>query len=667
MADDLGSLAVSFTADLSGLTSGAQAAKDQIASVGDAPQAASPGFLSGIGGMVGGLVNFGSQIGMTVIGMQGLAQGAMGLAGALLGPAATAETTQLSFETLLHSTSKAHQEMVDLNTYAASTPMQTQWVDNAAAKILAFGGKTQDVIPEITAIGDSLSGLGKLSEPSLNSIVDIFGKISAQGKLTGGDMMQLSTWGIPAWQALSETMHEPISVLQKMVSSGAIPAKTAIADLEQGMEKAFGGGMQKQANTFTGLLSTLQSNAQIAMAAIGGPALKLAEQGLTALGNVLSSSAFQSFATNVGQQIANVLSQIGGFVSSTVVPGFQQLGPIIGQVGAYFQGADFQGFLADVQTLGNQIQQVLIGAFHALAPYIPSFQQALHTLGGVLTGTVIPALDNLIFPLGQFLMWMQQAGPWQETIKAGLIGVGVAFAAIQIGAFIATIPALVAGFIAWAAGAWAAAAGTIAATWPIFAIGAAIAIVVAIIILAVKNWGAIAHWLQGLWAGIASFFIDDIIHPIGNAFSAFGSFMHGLWDGIVGVFKGAINGIITGINDFIGFIDSLQIHIPSIGVGPIHTPAFDWNGLGIPRIPLLATGGLIPSGGMGIAGEAGPELIFGGSSGSRVLSAAQTQALLGGSQEVHVHVYLDGQEMTNQIGNNIVNMIRATGPVGMVA
>lgn len=300
-------------------TDGVDTAKSQMQGMGKSVQDVSSslgggGLFGAVTGAIGGLLNFGSQVGMTIFGLKNLASGAISLGSSLLQPAATAETTQLSFETLLHSTKAAHQEMMDLNTFAASTPMQTQWVDNAAAKILAFGGTTKDVIPEITAIGDSLSGLGKLSDTSLNSIVDIFGKISAQGKLTGGDMMQLSTWGIPAWQALSDAMHKPIPELQKMVSAGLIPADQAIKALEGGMEKTFGGGMAKQANTFTGIISTLASNWQIAMAALGTPILKLVEGQLSNIGAVLSSQAFQDFATNVGQGIANVFQGIGNAV-----------------------------------------------------------------------------------------------------------------------------------------------------------------------------------------------------------------------------------------------------------------------------------------------------------------------------------------------------------------
>lgn len=537
MADeDLGSLLVKYTADISDLADKMKQAKSAMQDSADTAQNSSGGILSSFMNAGKGLSSFVQSAGATIFGFKQMASTALDLGQALLSPAETAENTQLSFETLLHSTSAAKKEMEDLNNFAAKTPMQTGWIDEAAAKMLAFGMSQKDVIPDITAIGDSLSGLGKLSETSLNSIVDIFGKIQAQGKITGGDMMQLSTWGIPAWQALSEAMHKPIPVLQDMVSKGLIPAKDALPALRTGMENTFGGGMAKQANTFTGLMSTLASNWQIAMAAIGGPALKLAEQGLGQLGNLIASPAFATFATGVGQKIADVFSQIGGFVSSKVVPAFQQFGPLLGQIGDYINGDDFQGFIADVQTIGNQVGVILVGAFQSISPYLPSFRDVMNAIGGVISGVVVPALDNIAFPLGNFLMWMQQAGPWQDVIKAGLIGIGVAFAAIQIGTFVAGLPALLAGLGAWAVAQWGVAAGVIATAAPFLLLGAVIAAVVAGIILAVQHWSQIVAFLSGVWGSFSSWFMGIL--------KAIGSFFAGIWKGITDAFNTAVSFIV---------------------------------------------------------------------------------------------------------------------------
>jgi tape measure domain-containing protein len=439
---------------------------------------------------------------MAVMGFQALGQMAMQTASSLLQPAMTAETTQLSFETLLHSTSAAKDMMQSLNTFASGTPMQTQWIDDAAAKMLAFGFKTTSVIPDITAIGDSLSGLGKLSSASLGSIVDIFGKVQAAGKLTGGDMMQLSNWGIPAWQALADSMHKPIPELQKMVSSGLIPAAQALPALQQGMESVFGGGMAKQANTMTGIISTLQSNFQIAMAALGSPLIKVAEQGLGHISDILASKSFQDFATQMGTNVGNAFTSL--------LPMLSNFGAEASKVFGILNDEGLGVLIGSFQTLGSAVGN-LISPFGLVGQLLAS----IFTNGNIESGAlslegsfydIAAAIDLLSAGIQSVTNFFKENSIQAQIVEDLMIGIGVAIATIQIGAFVATIPALVAGFIAWAGAATAAAIATIIAAAPIVLIGLAIALVVAGIILAVQHWGDISKWLVGAWSNVSGFF-----------------------------------------------------------------------------------------------------------------------------------------------------------------
>jgi tape measure domain-containing protein len=602
---DLGTMVVTYSGDVGQFISASNQAKSAISGVADSAQSSGSGILGGFGKAISGAVGFASSVGQTIIGVKAFASTAIDLGSALLQPAADAERTTNSFETLLHSTTAAKNEMMDLNRFAAGTPLQTQWVDGAAEKILAFGGKVGDVQPEITAIGDSLSGLGKLSEASLNSIVDIFGKISAQGKITGGDMMQLSTWGIPAWNELASAMHKPVPELQKMVSAGLVPAGVAIADLQKGMEKTFGGDMQKQANSFTGIVSTLQSDWKMALAAIGGPALKVAEQGLSQIVGVLSAPAFQTFASGVGQQIANVFSEIGGFAkgaqpflsgvgtlfhgmadnwsefasefdSSDITANFknlqqavgnfgQQIGPLLGPL---LNNADnflisIGGLLGSLVSpaLGTASQNVngMAGAMKpmvlGLSDVFTGLQQLTTNITPAVSGiakfvtqsniipitfnligsafeTVSPLVTGLANGLANLAGFFTQNEVAGDLLKGTLVGIGVVMAADALSGvmdLIAVFPIMIGLTWMWVSGLAAAAAGTIAATWPILAIGAIIAIVVGGIILAVQHWAQISQWFGGIWKTVSG--------GIGNAFSAIGSKAHDATNGIGNAFS----------------------------------------------------------------------------------------------------------------------------------
>ncbi len=522
MSTTIADLLVNFRGDIGDLASKIAAAKTDMNTVTETAQSTGGGILSGFKSGISGIVDFGAKIGQTVIGMQGLAQGAVGLASALLEPNASMEQTTVGFETLLGKGKATQDFLSQLKDFAAATPFEFPELATDAQHMLAFGFTAKEVIPTLTNIGDAMGAMGK-SSADIDHIVGIFGQMHAAGKLNAGDMMQLADEGIPAWKMLADAMGKTVPEVQKLTTSGLIPADTAIKAVSEGMHKMFGGGMAAQANTFNGLLSTLQDNASAALRAFTGPLFDAAKSGLTQLGNLVSSKQFQDFATSTGQAIAVVFQEIGGFISDNVVPAFQKLQPVVQQFVGYFQSDQFAGIWADFQTLGNQILQIAGAFLQASGPANDLVSGPLSLLPGVLSG-ILTAADNIIFPLGQFLLWMQQGSPWAEVVKDALIGIGVAFATIQIGSFLATLPAVIAGFIAWGVAAWGAAAGVIAATWPVLAIGAAIAVVVAIIILAVQHWGDIAKWLQGAWSGIATFF-TTLFKGIGDKFSQLGSSM----------------------------------------------------------------------------------------------------------------------------------------------
>jgi tape measure domain-containing protein len=602
MSTVLGDVLVRYKGDVSDLSSKVKQAKSDIASVSETAKQSGNGIFSGFGNGIKGALSFGAQIGQTVIGMQGLAQGATGLASALLGPNASMEQTGVAFQTLLGKGKATQDFLGQLQQFAAATPFEFPELATDAQHMLAFGFSAKDVIPDLTNIGDAMGSMGK-SNADIDHMVEIFGQMHAAGKLNAGDMMQISQEGIPAWKMLADSMGKTVPEVQKLSSQGLIPADKAIKAVSDGMHKMFGGGMAAQAQTFNGQLSTVKDNASAALRSFTGPLFESAKGGLQKLGDLVSSKAFQDFATQAGKQIGQVLGQIGTVLQTNVIPAFQKMIEI---------GTNIVNFFKQ-----NEV--------------------AMAALKGVL------------------------------------VGVSVVIAI-----------ALVSAFISWAIAAGAAAIATLAATWPILAIGAIIALVVTGIILAVHHWGdimnwlkavigAVAAWVGGVFSGLGSF-LHGIIDKIGSAFSGFGTLMHSIWNGVVGVVKGAINNIIGAINGFIGFIDGIQIHIPSIGVGPVHTPAFDWNGLGLPRLAYLAQGGYAQ--GWFVAGEQGPELGYAGAGGVQMYSNSQSKAMgypirasaggsvvvaggnAGGSgsrQPAHFHLEINGREfaaaMIDDIGN----------------
>jgi tape measure domain-containing protein len=528
---DLGEMIVTYKGDISDWASKTNQMKAGLSSIGDSAQSSGSGILGGFGKAISGAVGFASSVGQTIIGVKAFASTAIGLGQALLGPATSAETMQTAFTTLLGSTQAANAELQKLDAFASKTPFQTMDIDQAASQLIGFGVSAQDTIPDLTAIGDALSAVGKGSTANLGSVVDIFGKIQTEGGLTVGTMQQMSRDGINAWAVLEQETGKTKDQLTTMIQQGLFPAKTAMDDLTKGIEKnpLYAGGMAKQSNTMVGIISTLKSNWDQMLVSFGSPIIKGLEGGLASVGQALTSPAFKSFAGGVGQGIANVFSDIGGFISNDVVPAFHTLQPVVQQFVAYFQSDQFAGIVADFQTVGNQINRIAGDFQQAAGPANNLVNGALSSLPGVLEG-IFQAADDVIFPLGQFLIWMQGADPWTQVIKDGLIGIGVAMASIKIGSLLAMLPELIATYGFWAGAAWDVAVAEFATIAPMLLVGVAIAATVAIIVLAVTHWGEIAHWLQGVWSNVTS--------GIGNAFSALGTKAHEVTTGIGDKFSG---------------------------------------------------------------------------------------------------------------------------------
>jgi hypothetical protein len=111
-------------------------------------------------------------------------------------------------------------------------------------------------------------------------------------------------------------------------------------------------------------------------------------------------------------------------------------------------------------------------------------------------------------------------------VVAGVLGVVVANLLITAGtaivAFIAALPALIAGFVAWAVAAGSAAVATIAATWPIIAIAAAIALLAFGIVQLIQHHKQVGQFFSDMGASVHKF-LDTSGPAIGSFFSGMGT------------------------------------------------------------------------------------------------------------------------------------------------
>lgn len=178
-------------------------------------------------------------------------------------------------------------------------------------------------------------------------------------------------------------------------------------------------------------------------------------------------------------------------------------------------------------------------------------------------------------------------------------------------------------------------------------------------------WNWVAGIFSGVWGGIVSYYswvwsmltgavstgmawimgiIDSVTGAISTAWNAcwegVGSFFSGIWDGIIGTLKTAINTVIGFLNTLIGAWNAIKIEFSTPDV-----PGTDWGGQDIkidfpdmPKIPKLATGGLVKATPGGIFANIGE----GRYDEAVVPLSPSILGQLGGGSNVTVHVTVQG-------------------------
>lgn len=245
------------------------------------------GAVGGIRGVYGALdnltqkasslavVKFGSLISLATA---GLGVTGIGLKVAKLG--AHAETTRLSFQTMLGSIEKGDAMMASLDRFSNSTPYSGDQVNQAAKTLLAFGVAAGSVETELRKIGDVAAGTGKIG---LTELANIYGKVFAKGKADSQALNQMIGAGIPIIKLLGEQFGKSGDEIYTMAEKGEISAKS-IADAftkMSGEGGIYANMMEKQSQTVSGLWGAIVGQLEYAGSLIGESIAPLVKKILT--------------------------------------------------------------------------------------------------------------------------------------------------------------------------------------------------------------------------------------------------------------------------------------------------------------------------------------------------------------------------------------------------
>lgn len=162
------------------------------------------------------------------------------------------EQGKIAFTTMLKDAEKAKKFMAELEAFAERTPFDTAGLRDAAQRMLAFKFKQEEIIPDLTIIGDWAGAMGKGKE-GIDRVVLAFGQMKAKGRVQGDEMLQLTEAGINGYDYLSKAIGVSTAQVMKLQEKGLIPANQAIEAIMKGMKQDFGGAMKLQETTLLGL------------------------------------------------------------------------------------------------------------------------------------------------------------------------------------------------------------------------------------------------------------------------------------------------------------------------------------------------------------------------------------------------------------------------------
>lgn len=132
-----------------------------------------------------------------------------------------AESTAVSFRTLVGDIDLANKKLEELYDYATRSTFSRQQVTDNAKLLMNYGIATEQVVPLLKQLGDISGG----NAERLRSLALAFGQVSSKGRLMGQEVIQLTEAGFNPLQELVKMTGKSYQELQEMSEKGMITAQ----------------------------------------------------------------------------------------------------------------------------------------------------------------------------------------------------------------------------------------------------------------------------------------------------------------------------------------------------------------------------------------------------------------------------------------------------------
>lgn len=339
------------------------------------------GFNSGIT-KLGGLAKGGLSVLTGAIGSVTAALGAGAVAGMKYN--ASIETYQTSFEVMTGSAEKAAEVIDRLKKVGAETPFELPDLADTTQLLMNYGLTADEAMDKMMMLGDISQG----SAEKMSRIATAYGQMSSAGKVQLEDVKQMIEAGFNPLQEISETTGESMSSLYDRISKGTISVDEITASMQRAT--AEGGkyyqSMEKQSQTFSGLISTLKDNAQQLLGEVVQPIsesmvstlLPAAIDAINQMTTAFQTQGVEGLIQAGSQILVNLLTGIAQGLPNVITTALQIIQALITNLNLN---------LPQLISAGGQILMSLISGVVLLLPSLISlgFNLVINLISGIVS------------------------------------------------------------------------------------------------------------------------------------------------------------------------------------------------------------------------------------------------------------------------------------------
>lgn len=278
------------------------------------------GFNSGIS-KLGGIAKKGAGVAVAAVGAVTAALGAGVVAGVKYN--ASIESYQTSFEVMTGSAEKAAEVIDKLKKVGAETPFELPDLADTTQLLMNYGFSADEAMDKLMMLGDISQG----SAEKMSRIATAYGQMSSAGKVSLEDVKQMIEAGFNPLQEISESTGESMASLYDRISKGTISVDEITASMQRATSEGgkYFQSMEKQSQTFSGLISTLKDNAQQLL----GEVVKPISDGLTESLLPAAISAIEQLTQGFEENGVAGMIQAAGNIVNGLITGIMENAPFL--------------------------------------------------------------------------------------------------------------------------------------------------------------------------------------------------------------------------------------------------------------------------------------------------------------------------------------------------